>query len=107
MLDNEELNKTFRNYVPEDIAKVQFMVSVPKKKRKRAVDRVLLRRRIREAYRLNRSQLLTVAEQNIGFRTMGIAMVYVYDGNMPYHTIEEKVKDAVARLCIIAAKKGE
>lgn len=32
----------------------QFMIVVPKKRLRHAVDRVLMRRRVREAYRLNR-----------------------------------------------------
>ena len=103
----EALNKNFRNAVPEDIAKVQFMVSVPKKKRKRAVDRVLLRRRIREAYRLNCEELKSVAEQNSDFRTMSVAMVYIHDENMQYVVIEEKVKGAIKKLCNLASKKEE
>lgn len=37
---------------------VQFVASVPKKRLRHAVDRVLMRRRIREAYRLNRSKFI-------------------------------------------------
>src|SRR5690606_27863484 len=36
----------------------QVLISVPKKRFKRSVDRNLLKRRMREAYRLNKSQLL-------------------------------------------------
>ena len=106
-IGEEALNKKCRNSVPEDIAKIQFMVTVPKKKRKRAVDRVLLRRRIREAYRLNRNELIYVANQNPDFRTMSIAMVYIHEENMQYGVIEEKVKDAIKKLCNIAAKQDE
>ena len=37
---------------------VQVLISVPKKKFKRAVDRNLLKRRIREIYRLHKSEYL-------------------------------------------------
>ncbi len=42
---------------PADVGALQMLVTVPKKKRRRAVDRVLMRRRIREAYRINRRPL--------------------------------------------------
>lgn len=42
--------------VPNTIAKL--VINVPKKRYKRAVDRNLLKRRIREVYRLNKEQLL-------------------------------------------------
>lgn len=38
-------------------APVQFLVSVPKKRLRRAVDRVAVRRRVREAYRLERGDV--------------------------------------------------
>ena len=51
-LSGEELKESFRLTVPDRLGPVQFMITVPKKKRRHAVDRVLMRRRIREAFRL-------------------------------------------------------
>ena len=53
---------------------VQFMISVPKKRLRHAVDRVAVRRRVREAYRLNRLILGDVAEMPID-----IAFIYLAD----------------------------
>ncbi len=38
-------------------ASIQFLISIPKKRLRHAVDRVTMRRRVREAYRLNRNAL--------------------------------------------------
>lgn len=45
----------------------QFVVIVPKKRVRHAVDRVALRRRIREAYRLNRALLEGAGRVDIAF----------------------------------------
>ncbi len=54
---------------------VQFLISVPKKKLRHAVDRVTMRRRIREAYRLNR-HLIPLPEH---VNALDTAFVYVAD----------------------------
>ena len=56
-------------------AGIQFLISVPKKKLRHAVDRVTMRRRIREAYRLNR-HLIPLPEHVAALDT---AFVYVAD----------------------------
>lgn len=91
-MNEEELQKNFRNNIPDGIGRVQMMVSVPKKKRRHAVDRVQMRRRIREAYRLNRISLCKQIEDSLTIRTLSIGIVYIHNQNLPYSTIEEKVK---------------
>ncbi|MBD5265169.1 MAG: hypothetical protein HDS48_06575 [Bacteroides sp.] len=98
MLGREELESTFRDHVPERIGSLQMLVTVPKKKRRHAVDRVLMRRRIREAYRLNRLPLKKLVEQNEDSRTLGMAFIYLHDANLPYSTIENKMKQLLRRL---------
>lgn len=49
----------------------QFVVIVPKKRVRHAVDRVALRRRIREAYRLNRDLLEGAGRVDIAFMWVG------------------------------------
>ena len=92
ILNPEELQQNFRDKVPEKIGKLQMMVTVPKKKRKRAVDRVKMRRRIREAYRLHRHSLLYLIEQDENIATLSVAFIYFHDKNLPYFSIEEKMK---------------
>lgn len=72
----------------------QFLISVPKKKLRHAVDRVTMRRRIREAYRLNRALLPEVVEG----RKVDMAFVYVADGLVPYHMVERSVCKLLKRM---------
>lgn len=101
-LSEDELESSFRNGAPDGIAPLQMLVTVPKKKRRHAVDRVLMRRRIREAYRLGRGPLRTFLDANPPVRTLSMAFIYMCDKNLPYSTIERKMqlllKKAVDRL---------
>ncbi|WP_302591678.1 ribonuclease P protein component [uncultured Muribaculum sp.] len=54
---------------------IQFLISIPKKKIRHAVNRVAMRRRVREAYRLNRH--LVILPQSIP--ALDIAFIYVSD----------------------------
>ena len=75
-----------------------MMVTVPKKKRRRAVDRVLLRRRIREAYRLNYGFLRDIVEADETIATLSISFVYIHNDNLDYPLIETKMKSALVKL---------
>lgn len=68
-------------------APVQFLISVPKKRLRHAVDRVLMRRRVREAFRLNHKAYALPD----GVRA-DLAFVYVADSTMPYSAVESAVK---------------
>lgn len=98
LLSEEELSKNFRNIVPPGIGRVQVMVTVPKKKRKRAVDRVLMRRRIKEAYRLNKSEIIASLSSCPDLGTLSIALVYIHDKNLDYTMVEGKVKSLLEKL---------
>ncbi|MDE6770782.1 MAG: ribonuclease P protein component [Muribaculaceae bacterium] len=97
-LTPEELEESFRDHVPDRIDSLQMLITVPKKKRRHAVDRVLMRRRIREAYRLNRLALKEEMDSNPDVRTLGMAIIYLHDKNLPYSTIENKMKLLLNRL---------
>ena len=99
VLTEEELRKNFRNTVPEGIGEIQMMVTVPKKKRRHAVDRVLMRRRIREAYRLNRRELMEKVSENLDISTLSLGIVYIHDKNLAYSVLEEKMKALLLKLC--------
>lgn len=61
----------------------QFLITIPKKKIRHAVDRVLLRRRVREAYRLNRQEIFgdTAAPVDMAF-------IYLADKIVDYKQID-------------------
>lgn len=68
-----------------------MMVTVPKKKRRHAVDRVLLRRRIREAYRLNRHILDDTLLAHPEIASLQIAFIYIHTENLEYKKIEKRM----------------
>ena len=73
----------------------QFFISVPKKRLRHAVDRVLMRRRIREAYRLNKREL----------PPSGVDILFVWSSAelCDFRTIEAEMIQSLQR---IAAKIG-
>ena len=97
-LTHEQLTTNFRDRVPDLIGPVQVLVSVPKKKRRKAVDRVLMRRRIREAFRINRALLLETIGKLPEIRTVSIGLIYMKEANASYSKIEEKLKVLISRL---------
>lgn len=74
----------------------RFFINIPKRNFKRAVKRVYLRRRIREAYRLNK-QILTepLSRQS---RTAHLAFLYLDKNLNNFHFIEKKVIEILERL---------
>ena len=94
----DELKESFRCEVPQPIDPIQMLITVPKKKRRRAVDRVLLRRRIREAYRLNRLPLRDLVESLPGESTLSLAFIYIHDKNTDYALIEKKMKSLLHKV---------
>ena len=97
-LTAEELASNFRSRVPDLIGPVQVLVSVPKKKRRKAVDRVLMRRRIREAFRLNRAALLAEVAALPQVRTVSVGIIFMKEVNVKYAEIEEKLSRLLVRL---------
>lgn len=97
-LSDSELVGSFRNEVPQKVDKLQMLITVPKKKRRHAVDRVLMRRRIRESYRLNRGPLKQAVEQIPGAGTLSLAFIYLSDKNLPYSMIEGRMKRLLAKV---------
>ncbi len=98
LIDADRLNGSFRSGSPQKVGNIQMLVTVPKKKRRHAVDRVLMRRRIREAYRLNRLPLKSVAEKLENAGTLSLAFIYISDQNLPYSLVENKMKRLLSKI---------
>lgn len=73
---------------PDAEPSVEVLFTVPKKFHKRANQRNLLRRRMREAYRLQQ-QLLRCAP---GCANLDLALIYSSREALPYKTIEHAVR---------------
>ena len=72
----------------------RILISVPKKRFKRAVHRNRIKRLVREAYRLNK----TLLTQHTESRRIDVAFVYI-DNKMPaFGQIEQSVKAALTRV---------
>ena len=76
--------------VEEDVAAASILISVPKKRFKRAVKRNLVKRQVREAYRKNKHLLLdALASRN---KRLIIAFIWLDNHIHSSAEVEEKVK---------------
>ena len=86
-------------------AKIAFLVSVPKKRLRHAVDRVLMRRRIREAYRLARPRYALPD----GVR-LDVAFLFVADRTVSYASVSramDVLMEKIAASCVTQKIKAD
>ena len=78
---------------------IEFALSVPKKAFKRAVDRNVLRRRVREAYRLHKIELYKFLKNNTLHSNKRFAFMVLYTAKeeMPYAEIEKGIKKMIRK----------
>lgn len=82
--------------VEELDVQASILISVSKRRFKRAVKRNRIKRQIREAYRLNKQILLApLTEKN---RRLAIAFIYLADELLNSALVEEKIKAALTRI---------
>lgn len=74
-------------------APVTFLISVPKKRLRHAVDRVAMRRRVREAYRLTRSDFPLAPDARFD-----LAFIYVADKLVDYASVARAVAKIMERV---------
>lgn len=79
---------------------INFLISIPKKRLRHAVDRVKMRRRVREAYRLNRHNFET--GENI---YIDLAFIYIANDLKDYHSVERSVCRLLQK--ITGCEKGD
>ncbi|GJM62181.1 ribonuclease P protein component [Persicobacter diffluens] len=72
----------------------QVLFSVPKKKHKHAVDRNAVKRRLREAYRLHKTELLS-PETHPALR---IGFIYTSPKMLPYQEIEKQMRRILKKI---------
>jgi len=78
----------------------KFLISVPKKRQRHAVDRVKMRRRMREAYRLHRNLLPAGCK-------IDMVIIYVANSITDYRSCSRSIKKIFGRITETINQKSE
>jgi ribonuclease P protein component len=75
---------------------VRVLITVPKRHFKRAVDRNLMRRRLKEAWRRNREPLLALLAEKE--KHADLVLIWTDTEIKPYDIAEKTIKEAIAKV---------
>ncbi len=110
IVDNGQLAKAFPIFISYEIfeaelPEVKALFSVSKKKQKLAVRRNRIKRKLKEAYRLNKLSLYEFSKQNN--LSINLMIIQVTGDEVPFSRIEKKMISALSKLIVNEAKKLE
>ena len=91
--------------VEQGEAPASILISVSKRRFKRAVKRNRVKRQIREAYRMNKHGLLAVLTEKKC--RLAVAFIYLSDQLVDSSVIEDRMKTALARIAEKVAANAE
>ena len=82
--------------VPVNVSPFQVLISVPKRKIKKAVDRNYLKRCIKEVVRKNKA--LLICQENVAEKSVHFAIIYNSDSKLDYSNIEKQLMDLFKKI---------
>jgi ribonuclease P protein component len=82
--------------VPLTVSPFQVLISVPKRKIKKAVDRNYLKRCMREVVRKNKE--LLICQENVAEKSVHFAIIYNVDSKLDYSNIEKHLLDLFKKI---------
>lgn len=93
------------NFIDDQEVPASMFISVPKRHFKRAVHRNQIRRRSREAYRLNKHNLISVLNKEN--KKIEFAIIYLDKEIEEYNKLEPKMQKVIEKLIKIATNGND